>query len=344
MDLGTCAKLLPILPMIWTNVLTSIPNLLKSEVEQENVTPLVFKSDIELLKYISCYEKSSDLTKKFIEKYWPTIQKASDASGIPKALLTCLLFRESSLWQNITSNAGAVGIAQFKTEGVGTINSIIKAKPYPTNLSNAIANNIEFFNRSNQGYLKSELQNIESSVRDKTLYVAQIAAVLSKIKSAINKSNLIKNKTKDQMKMHSALEIWEADLEKTQRKLNGKYIWEAFYKNEKQKPESFDPKNESQSIIASAVYLKYIHNLMTPDGGWKTKTKKEQFFFTVGAYNAGINGLKDDCDLNKTLDVCMQNLKKNNSETYNHIDSIKNCSEPENFNPMSGTEARKCQG
>ena len=228
-------------------------------------------------------------------------------------------------------------------DGELTVNAILKAKPYPRTLADAIADNIHTFRKKNQSSLERVLIPIEGSVRKRILNAAQLKAAIHSIDRVQTVFSLIKNKSKEELEMEKNLELWRADLSNYERKLRLKKIWTHFYGGNKKTPQKFDPQFQKQSIIASVIYLQHIHELIEPEKGWSGVSEKDQFLYTIGAYNAGERGLDEDCDTSQPLSACLSALEKNNLETFRHISSIKNCAENGNFNPMSGTDVRVCK-
>lgn len=100
------------------------------------------KPQDQLDRYVACHrwkENGIDVLKAYREVYKPSIQAAAEAFGIPPALLTCLIYRESWGFRPLyvykgkagtggTSNAGAMGIGQFMNNTIAPINVLLRSK------------------------------------------------------------------------------------------------------------------------------------------------------------------------------------------------------------------------
>lgn len=87
-----------------------------------------FKNSDELEWYTNVYRKGCSLKhhKKYVKEYRKYIAAASKSFGVPEALLTCVLFRESQFDPTAESSTGVQGIAQMTASNVSYINGIIK--------------------------------------------------------------------------------------------------------------------------------------------------------------------------------------------------------------------------
>ncbi len=343
MDWGSCVKMIPILPMMVNGLFTQVNSKIIPHVNNDsNIENTLIKSDEELLKYVSCYQTNAELTDKFRKTYWPKIKEASRISGVPTAVLTCLLFRESSQWQNKTSPSGAIGIAQFKPNTKNFIDSMIQAKPYSIDQTNVIANNIQTFTNKNKNYISKELKDFEKMIRNNEIGLNTIEQKIQRLEALKYLSTKTMFKNPEYFEMTRNIEGWIADLEKTKSKLIGNNIWNEFYKNSKNKPTALNVNSVNQSIIASAMYVNYLHSKVSEVNSNHKVTQFDSYLYAVGSYNDGLAGLDKDCDFDKPIQSCLQKIKKKDAETYNHIVSMQNCMKPKSFEPMVDTQKRSC--
>ena len=90
------------------------------------------KSNDEMAAYLRCYASSPAAHQRYLRQYRPLIRHAAQSFGVPEAMLTCLLFRESAQWDpqvvgtpGRVSSAGAMGIGQFMQNTISAVNRVV---------------------------------------------------------------------------------------------------------------------------------------------------------------------------------------------------------------------------
>ena len=98
------------------------------------------KSSDQLVPYFNCYRSTTAAHTAYVKKYQPSLRRIStiihkilvNEIQIPdikqqdvEAVLSCLVFRESSHWQGIESDTGAVGLGQYTDPGISKVITIL---------------------------------------------------------------------------------------------------------------------------------------------------------------------------------------------------------------------------
>jgi hypothetical protein len=74
--------------------------------------PSELKDDRELRQYLKCYTTSATVWEQIDKTYLPIIESAARTYGLPKTMLACLIFAESTFNPKAESDSGAFGLGQ----------------------------------------------------------------------------------------------------------------------------------------------------------------------------------------------------------------------------------------
>ncbi len=89
-------------------------------------TSPAFKTDSDLNRYLECYAVETGRYEKIKHVYMPLIDAAASGFKVPKAMLACLIFKESRFDPGARSYTGAMGLGQHLQSTMGDITKILK--------------------------------------------------------------------------------------------------------------------------------------------------------------------------------------------------------------------------
>lgn len=235
------------------------------------------KNTEDLEWYMNIYRKGckDKYHEKYVTKYRQYIEAASENFGVPEALLTCLLFRESQFDPNASSFSKVEGIAQITGGSVNTINRIISSgqmsekrkKKYKKIIE--CGPNIKKWDLScrKNGYVGSKKETLKGYWYAKSM-IEDVVPLADRWKTYFERIESFSDYQDDYMNNKKRYRNYETPTAFT-KKLGNKY-----------------PPN---AIGASALYLKTILEGIQErtDGRLDTESAKEALIVTAGAYNAG---------------------------------------------------------
>jgi hypothetical protein len=79
------------------------------------------KTDVEVDRYVACHLGGEQPYQDYNNRYRHLIRSASEAFGVPRGLLTCLLMRESQFDSRLVSETGARGLGQHTRVNIAHI-------------------------------------------------------------------------------------------------------------------------------------------------------------------------------------------------------------------------------
>jgi hypothetical protein len=297
-----------------------------------------YKSQADVDRYMECSKRSNALHQAYVDEYRALVIRAAEAADLPASLLTCLYFRESHWDKNAASPATppAVGIAQFMPSSWAGMRAIVQEtktgfsnpnlpseimrdiktdSPYYSD-SKAIA---DFYNAKKQGNLVSDPGQLDTlrirlnalkkrggypNPKTLNLYLTNVDTALEHLQ--------IQKIYADYLKANGINRLDLGDNEHDGRK------------------------NATAAIILGAAYLK-VHIYQGMFGHDYRYPTQDRLIMAAGGYNRGPGKMK--CDSDMELEDCIATTT--NAETRGHMIAIRNCSEKDNWDPMSDAE-RAC--
>ena len=287
------------------------------------------KTEEDLDHWLECFSPTERLNKKYLEDYKGYIRLAAQEFDIPYQFLTCLLFRESSGWQGTTSPVGAVGFAQLMPQTMEEMAIGLRDRHGDAEMDRLVSRLEADLLAGSVRKKKQTLKSV-SYGRDRVFYEtlsrdlnSRWAIYFEAINSGRAPSQRVPKTMDPSLASDPRVAIGAAAYQLNQQMHTlERFIY--YDRNFGERPES-DPARVK---------------LLQPN--------LRDFWLLVSAgYNWGSNIVVSRYVENPkvtNIDDFLQRSKSGiNSETVNHVVSIRNCMETKNWNPPSGSERISCQ-
>jgi hypothetical protein len=315
-----------------------------------------YKSEDDAVKYIGCYLSQKDHRTAFLTKYRALIRKASEASGVPFSILACLYLKESHYDATVQSDARpdpAVGIAQLLPDTWNEM--IIRIDGAPAMKNPEIPASLRAGVPNDGGSLDVTVSKIEKIYAEKfrdgklsdRASINQLHDLFLEYRANQPKtvvSRLGMNHRRPKSKVDPYLENVRYALEKFEMR----DMVDAYYGGPEKRPKVFLLTDPKAAIIVGAAYLKsVIFQGMFEENHQYRYPNPDRWVMAAGAYNTGLGGSHCDGDMNAEeciqITIVYENQHPNTRhENSRHMQSIRNCAEQGNWEPMKGDSKARC--
>jgi len=293
------------------------PNPRRNSDGTETNQTLITKDQSSLDRYFSCYKKSTSLNEDYENSYRQSIQTISSEyhkilnEEVPlesvNTLMSCLIFRESALWEGGTSHSGAVGLGQFTSIAIDQVKDFI-----------------DFSGRDNFDQREQVQRDEHKAGR---LSVSELNRNLSLI--AIERRNYDRYaKVRDYW---NALPI---NPKPKSSEINGQYLAN---NNNHQAVMALS----SLIMLNCQIQLEHSEALMTQDQ--KLLACAGAYNMGVGGFSKNALGRNEDQGLNAWIENLKNSGDGQSNETINHLVSINRCQTNASNYPPCGTQSDYCK-
>lgn len=311
---------------------------------------LGYKSPASVGRYMACWN-TPELDHLYVTKYKAMIQRASESTGVPFAVLACLFFIESGFDKGVVSPKDAAGLAQF-TEKTW------KTQVQKLNPAHAVAGNI---------YMAANIRKLTekgSALDRKATEFTQIFSKLlqgGKISGSANLNQIAALLTpflaSESPALRTIVAEYLSNIHTAQDCLVYQKVYRDYFERAGKSPpnlsfndlETPEHRHDPEvSIILGAMYLE-MHVFQGIYGRAYLPHTPDRFVIAAGGYNVGPGKIKCPADMAAT--ECIKQMEAANggkeTETTRQMKSMQNCSEHGNRNPMPRNatgEVKACQG
>lgn len=278
---------------------------------------LLTKDQTGVDRYFACYQKSSSLQSDYQNSYRQSLQKIStefhrlqnnDLSlESVNTLMSCLIFRESALWEGGTSHSGAVGLGQFTSIAIDQVKDFI-----------------DFSGRDN------------FDERERVQMAENEAGRLNQSELAQN-LGLIAIERRNYERYAKVRDYWNAlpiNPKPDSSEINSQYL-------------ANNNNHEAVMALSSLILLncqiqlEQSEALLSPDQ--RLLACAGAYNMGVGGFSRNALGRNEEQGLSAWIENLRNSGDSQSNETINHLVSVNRCQTNESNYPPCGTQADYCQ-